>query len=179
MALKILGFMVEVIKLAYDTFVEKPVKVKPVRKSRGGRNVWWIGAVLLGGVSLFILIRWLLKPLPPKAKTAVETVPVPEPGEPISMAPAPAHQPELPAISQLDDLTLISGIGPKTAAMLKEEGIASFQQLAGATQEQLEEMLHKRGFRIVNPATWPEQATLAAANDWEGLARFLENLKKK
>ena len=175
MALKILGFVVEVIKLAYDTFVEKQVKVKPVRRSRRGRKVWWIGAALLGGVSLFILLRWLLKPFPRRVKTVVEAVP--GPGEPIPAAPAPAPQPVRSEISQVDDLTLINGIGPKTAAMLREEGITSFQQLAGMAQEQLEEMLHKRGYRIINPATWPKQAALAAANDWDGLARFLENLK--
>ena len=79
--------------------------------------------------------------------------------------------------SHPDDLTLISGIGPKTANMLVSEGITTYRQLAEKSQEDLTELLKKSGFRIVNPATWPKQAALVAAGDWDGLKNYLEELK--
>ena len=76
-----------------------------------------------------------------------------------------------------DDLTLISGIGPKTANLLVSEGITTYQQLAEKSQDELTELMKKNGFRIVNPATWPKQAALVAAGDWDGLKNYLDDLK--
>lgn len=79
--------------------------------------------------------------------------------EPSSEAPGAEVVGE-PARPAADDLVRIDGIGPKTAGLLQEAGIASFAQLAATPVEQLKAMLHEAGprFRVVDPTTWPEQA---------------------
>ncbi len=85
--------------------------------------------------------------------------------------PAPPGEP--------DDLQRIEGIGPKVASGLQGLGITTFAQLADADPQQLEDALREAGVRILAgaPATWPEQARLAAAGDWEGLERLQSQLK--
>jgi predicted flap endonuclease-1-like 5' DNA nuclease len=99
----------------------------------------------------------------PTAPSAAEAVPPVERAAQVQAAAAP------PATA--DDLTLIEGIGPKSAAALREAGITTFAQLAAITPEQLEQILSERGVRLVgSTATWPEQARLAAAGDLTALA---------
>ena len=77
-----------------------------------------------------------------------------------------------------DDLTLIEGIGPKSAAALREAGITTFAQLAAMTPEQLEQIVRERGVRLVGTTTsWPEQARLAAAGDLSGLEALKAQLR--
>jgi len=77
-----------------------------------------------------------------------------------------------------DDLTLIEGIGPKSAAALNESGITTFAQVAAMTAEQLEQAVKERGVRLVgNAANWPQQAALAAAGDFAALAELQAKLK--
>jgi hypothetical protein len=70
-----------------------------------------------------------------------------------------------------DDLTEIEGIGPKIAGLLATQGIGSFSRLAKSRLEELQRILESGGphFRLADPTSWPEQATLAAASDWAGL----------
>ena len=58
------------------------------------------------------------------------------------------------------DLLPILGIGPKTASLLKEAGIGTVSQLAETPVERLQEILDEAGprYRVIDPATWPEQA---------------------
>lgn len=77
-----------------------------------------------------------------------------------------------------DDLKLIEGIGPKSAAALNEAGITTFAQVATLTGEQLEQIVKERGVRLVGSAiNWPQQAALAAAGDFEALAELQAKLK--
>lgn len=78
-----------------------------------------------------------------------------------------------------DDLTKIEGIGPKIAGLLNERSILTFDDLAKAKLEVLKEVLDAAGsrFRMHNPATWAEQAKLAADGDWTKLATLQEELK--
>ena len=59
-----------------------------------------------------------------------------------------------------DDLTKISGIGPKTATILAAAGITTYAQLAAATDGGLREILESAGprYRLLDPTTWPDQA---------------------
>jgi len=83
---------------------------------------------------------------------------------------------ETPA--QTDDLELIEGIGPKIAGVLKAAGIVTFADLAAADTSRLAEILEQEpNLRSANPGTWPEQAALAAAGDWDGLKALTEQLK--
>ena len=61
---------------------------------------------------------------------------------------------------KMDDLKKISGIGPKTAGVLKENGIMNFEQLAQTPVARLKEILDANGLEIVSAACddWPQQA---------------------
>ena len=81
-----------------------------------------------------------------------------------SKAPEPPAEP--------DDLKRIEGIGPKLSSVLQEAGIVTYAQLADATADQLADILEAadpRLLRLAHPASWPEQAALAAVGEWEAL----------
>jgi len=78
-----------------------------------------------------------------------------------------------------DDLTKIEGIGPKIAEeVLGKNGIRSFEALAATPVERLRELLSEAGPRFAahDPATWPEQAALAARGDFEALDKLKAEL---
>jgi len=75
-------------------------------------------------------------------------------------------------VSHVDDLTRIEGIGPKINSLLQEAGITSFAQLADTDVSELDEILDTAGITIADPKTWPEQAELAAGNQWEELEKL-------
>ena len=87
-------------------------------------------------------------------------------------AAAPAAPPQTP-----DDLVIIEGIGPKISSVLQANGIATFAQLASTQTSELQQILLKEGLRLADPSTWPEQARLAAAGDWDGLNALQAQLK--
>jgi len=77
-----------------------------------------------------------------------------------------------------DDLTLIEGIGPKSAAALAAAGIVSFAQIASATPEELERLVRQHKVRLVGSTdTWPQQARLAASGDLTALEDFQKHIK--
>jgi len=86
-------------------------------------------------------------------------------------------EPEKPEPTPPDELKRIEGIGPKISSLLQDAGIATFTQLAAADVEHLREILDAVNLRIADPTTWPEQAALAAAGDWESLASLQSELK--
>lgn len=73
-----------------------------------------------------------------------------------AIAEAPAEAPTV----QQDDLTRLSGIGPKTATLLAAAGITSYAQLAAASEPELRAILLNAGprFRLIDPSAWPAQA---------------------
>jgi F-type H+-transporting ATPase subunit gamma len=76
-----------------------------------------------------------------------------------------------------DDLRRIEGIGPKMSAALKSAGIASFAQLADASEDDLREAISQAGMNFSpSLATWAEQAAFAARGDWDGLAAYQDEL---
>lgn len=80
------------------------------------------------------------------------------------------------AKAEPDDLTRIEGIGPKVSSVLSEAGIATYRQLAGSDAEALQQILRDAGLQFMDPATWPEQAALAAQGDWDALTARQEEL---
>jgi len=81
-----------------------------------------------------------------------------------------AVQEMVPPPPETDDLQRIEGIGPKISALLQENGISTFAQLAATDVDRLTHILEENGFgRLADPSTWPEQAKLAAAGDWAAL----------
>ncbi len=108
---------------------------------------------------------------------AVPEQAVPEQAAPEQAAPeqaAPEHAGSEQAGA--DDLTRIEGIGPKIAAVLQAAGVRTFAQLAALSVDQIKAILEGR-VRIARPDTWPEQAALAAAGDWDGLTALQNALK--
>ncbi len=94
---------------------------------------------------------------------------------------ATAHAPEAASghtefpDGQPDDLTRIEGVGPKISEILKAAGLSTFAALAEADAETIQAVLDEAGsrYRLADPGSWPEQASLAATEDWDGL----ENLQ--
>jgi predicted flap endonuclease-1-like 5' DNA nuclease len=76
-----------------------------------------------------------------------------------------------------DDLKRIEGIGPKISGVLNAAGIMTFAQLAETTVEELSRIVEEGGVKIAFPETWPEQASLAAAGEWEEFEAFQDDLK--
>lgn len=74
--------------------------------------------------------------------------------------------------AHVDDLTRIEGIGPKINSLLQEAGVSSFAQLADTDVSKLDEILNIAGITIADPKTWPEQAELAAGDQWEELEKL-------
>lgn len=86
----------------------------------------------------------------------------------------------LPTIEEMegDDLKRIEGIGPKVENLLKQQGITTFQTLSQTEVGRLKEILQAAGpkYRMHRPDTWPEQAGLALAGNWEQLDTLQEEL---
>lgn len=78
-----------------------------------------------------------------------------------------------------DDLRKIEGIGPKIADLLALDGIKTFDDLAKAKPADIKKTLEAAGsrYKMHDPSTWPQQAELAAAGEWERLATLQEELK--
>jgi len=83
------------------------------------------------------------------------------------------------ATAKADDLKRIEGIGPKIAGLLNDAGIYSFSDLSKASAKKLADVLGAAGarFRLAKPATWQEQAKLAAAGKTDELKKLQDNLK--
>ncbi|MGY6552245.1 MAG: helix-hairpin-helix domain-containing protein [Erythrobacter sp.] len=116
---------------------------------------------------------------PPAAvKPAPEPTPAPTPAPAPAPAPSPAPEPAPtsgPAAG--DDLTRIKGLGPKLAALLAEQGITTFTQIAAMNQadiERLDAQLGRFKGRITRDQ-WVAQAQLLAAGDEAGFAAKFGN----
>ena len=77
-----------------------------------------------------------------------------------------------------DDLKIVEGIGPKIAQLFNDDGIMTWKQLAETDPERLRKILDDAGsaFRMHNPETWPAQAKLADAGQWQELEEYQDHL---
>jgi len=71
-----------------------------------------------------------------------------------------------------EDFSILKGIGPKTAEALHNAGVFTFEQLGLMDPKQLDLVLRKYSLATTKVAFWQKQATLAAAQDWEGLKKI-------
>ena len=83
---------------------------------------------------------------------------------------------EAPENVEPDDLKKIEGIGPRVQSILAENGIQTFKQLEDADPEDLKRIFKEQGLSMIDPASWHEQASLAAAGNWDGLEKLQEQL---
>jgi predicted flap endonuclease-1-like 5' DNA nuclease len=144
----------------------------------GGGIPWWVWIILIVVLLLLLFIGFARQPgpgepLPKPEERVAPPVAVDdeggqdkEPAEEVEEKPQPA-----------DDLKRIEGIGPKISSILSDNGIATFAALAATDTGRLEEILDQAGINLAVPDTWPEQARLAAAGQWEELETLQENLK--
>jgi predicted flap endonuclease-1-like 5' DNA nuclease len=134
---------------------------------------WWDWAVIVAGLPTLALIIWLLRRRTEQETTSdirIEITPPSHPAEVIMPAAAPAPVPP-------DDLRKIEGIGPKISSVLQGAGVTTFARLAAADVGQLRQILREAGVRTASPTTWPEQAGLAAAGQWDRLEALQAMLK--
>lgn len=77
-----------------------------------------------------------------------------------------------------DDLKIVEGIGPKIEELLHQAGIKTWLALSETSADRLKEILHEGGpnFQIHDPSTWPQQAALAHAGQWEELKKWQDEL---
>lgn len=90
---------------------------------------------------------------------------------------APASSQASSESAPVDNLKRIEGIGPKIAGLLQHAGITTFAQLAETDINRLNGILRNANLSIANPATWPEQARLAAEGEWPELEKLQDELK--
>lgn len=78
----------------------------------------------------------------------------------------------------LDDLRVVEGIGPKIAGLCNGIGIHTWAELAETEVSLLRTMLDDAGhrFKTHDPGTWPQQAELLAAGQWETFKTLTDEL---
>ena len=79
---------------------------------------------------------------------------------------------------KFDDLKVVEGIGPKCEEALKAAGIGTWKDLADSTPEKIKEILTEADGNFAGqvPTTWPEQAGMAVAEEWEKLEKWQDEL---
>jgi uncharacterized membrane protein HdeD (DUF308 family) len=76
----------------------------------------------------------------------------------------------------VQDLTVVEGIGPKTAEALQAAGVHNYADLATLSPEQISAILKSAGLSA-DPTTWPEQASLAMAGKMDELKAYQDKLQ--
>ena len=81
------------------------------------------------------------------------------------------------AVSGGDDFRILEGIGPKVTALLHENGIKTFENLANSSYDDLKALMMSHRQYLANPTNWARQAALAAAGQMEALEALKAELK--
>ncbi|NND74763.1 MAG: hypothetical protein HKN44_07110 [Ilumatobacter sp.] len=79
---------------------------------------------------------------------------------------------------EVNDLTIVEGIGPKIAELCTAIGITTWRKLATADVATLQSMLDDAGsrFRMHKPGTWPRQGELLADGRWDDFKALSDEL---
>jgi len=82
------------------------------------------------------------------------------------------------ASAEPDDLTKVEGIGPKVCELLIAAGIPTFKKLSESSIDSIKAVLEGGGGMIatMDPTTWPEQARMADAGEWDKLKAWQDEL---
>jgi predicted flap endonuclease-1-like 5' DNA nuclease len=77
------------------------------------------------------------------------------------------------AAPEPDDLTQLSGIGPRIATILSDAGVTTYDQLQHTSTQELREIIAMGGaLPPSSMGSWPTQASYAAKGDWQGMAAY-------
>lgn len=108
-----------------------------------------------------------------------ETVDAPMPVAETVVEASTVAESALTAEQSDDDLTRLTGIGPKLAEAMKAARICTYAQLTTMSVEDVSQALAGSNIRYnkASAESWAEQATLAAAGDWKGLKAHQAALK--
>ena len=137
---------------------------------------WW-------GINIGILLAlglwwWLDKQSKANSTVKVQPLVLPPDDEDIK---APGDEVSTQVVEAVveepDDLRIVEGIGPRSAQVLAEAGVLTFKRLSAMDADAIQSVLRAAGVRVPYPETWPEQATLAAAGDWDALKQLQGSLK--
>jgi predicted flap endonuclease-1-like 5' DNA nuclease len=69
-----------------------------------------------------------------------------------------------------DNLSIIPGVGPKVAYLLRSARIDTFSKLAATSVPKIREILETENpnlLRLIDPSNWPEQAKLVEEGNLE------------
>ncbi len=137
-------------------------------------NGWWVIVIFLALVVVVALLILANRQTPAISPSAGH-----EHDHPADDQVPSAHdeKAEIAEIPLMDDLTGIEGIGPKIAALLGEQGINTFKELANAEVESIDRLLDEARLSFADPGSWPEQARLADLGEWGALDEFQSELK--
>ncbi len=77
-----------------------------------------------------------------------------------------------------NDLKIVEGVGPKIAELMNNAGINTWAELSNTSVGKLQEILDAAGsrYKLARPGSWPRQAGLAAAGQWEALKKLQDEL---
>lgn len=80
-----------------------------------------------------------------------------------------------------NNLKVIEGIGPKIEGILNKAGYVTWQDLANADLDALQNIMHDAGprYRIHSPQTWQNQIQMCIDKNWQGLIDFQQQLYAK
>lgn len=114
-------------------------------------------------------------PPPPPAAPKIATGELKAAAPPV---PAPEIRSAVPSMAKKDDLTIIEGIGPKSAEALYKARIFTFSQLAELSPDDIERIVkHEGGVNLVNDTrTWPKQARLLAEGKRQEFEEYIRHL---
>jgi len=78
-----------------------------------------------------------------------------------------------------DNLKKIEGIGPKIEQLLYNAGVYTWEALSQTSADFIKKLLNDAGprYKMHNPATWPQQAKMAAQGKWDALKKWQDELK--
>lgn len=146
-------------------------------EGHGGGEYAWLVWVALAVFVLMVFLGWLVssKGWLKKEEELVEAHGHDDHGHGDHAEPQAALHHAAPAAP--DDLKVIEGIGPKVAALLHENGIHTFANLAAADTAKVKSMLEAAGYGYMDPSSWAQQAELAAKGDTDGLQKLQDSLK--
>ncbi|MFT5169304.1 MAG: large subunit ribosomal protein L27 [Saprospiraceae bacterium] len=108
-----------------------------------------------------------------------ETIAKVKPAKTVKAQAAPQTVESAPETSvKADDLKKVEGIGPKISELLNNAGITTFALLASTEAAKIKEVLAAAGSRYAShdPTTWPAQAKMAAAGEWDKLKAWQDEL---
>jgi predicted flap endonuclease-1-like 5' DNA nuclease len=183
----LLGSLVVSLGLAAFSGSSRPAAQAP--NTPAWIQVLLILAIVVIFVLLEVLLVWWLRrrskaaPTPmPRPKVEAHAVPPRAEAPAVKSAPVVEPVPPVPAVKSVplapDDLKLIEGIGPKIASILAADGITTFAQLGATDVSRLKEIIAQAGLTaLADPASWPEQAALAAAGKMAELEALQGQLK--